>query len=199
MSGRMVVTRVMVILVFGILPARVRAEAVIWSTGFESGLTGEWTAGSDKFSVIDSSLAFEGDKYLNVVGPSTTGGDSLLLAVSSAGYQSLSLTGYSRIYAGLEANDRLSIEWSVDGLNWQTLVVWSNLPVSGWTPFSLDLPEEADGNSQLTLRWLAEFDGTSDRGLFDQLALSGQPIPEPMSLPLLIFGSLIALVRRYFW
>ena len=186
-----------VALIFGLFPASLFAGTVpIWGTGFETGLGGEWSSSSSNFSVVNSSLAFEGTHYLNVIGPSGTGGDTLSLPTPSVGYDTLSFEGQRRIYAGLESTDRLSIQWKVDGLDWQTPVIFSGLPVGDWSPFLFNLPAEASDNPTLTFRWLAEFDGANDRALLDNLSLSGQPVPEPATLGLLVLGALTG-ARRY--
>ncbi|MEK7585586.1 MAG: PEP-CTERM sorting domain-containing protein [Patescibacteria group bacterium] len=198
-SGRLIV--VMGLLTLGVLPVKALAGPAVafQSEDFELGLGKKWAVGSDKFSVVDSSLAFSGDKYLNLTGPSATGGDSLLWETSSAGYENISVSGYMKIHAALELTDRLSLGWSVDGLTWQIPIILSGSPVNEWTPFSFDLPATADNNAQLTLRWLAEFDGASDRVLVDQLSLTGSPVsvPEPSLLSLFGVGLVACLSRRY--
>lgn len=200
MSGRFrkMASVVAVALVFGFLPTGTLAGPVmIWSEGFETGL-GEWTSSSGNFSAITSSLAFDGARYLNVVGPSAPGGDTLSVRVSSEGYEELLFEGYRKVYTGgIEGTDRLSIQWAVDGLNWQTPVTFSDLPADDWSLFSFSLPEEANDNPNLAFRWLAEFDTASDRMLVDGLSLTG--VPEPATLGLLSLGAFAGVCRRRFW
>ena len=191
MSGRTKMVGA-VFLVFGIFwwpTVGTAGPVTVWSDEFEAGLGSEWTSSSSNFSVIASSLAFEGSRYLNIIGPSAIGGDTLLLAVSSVGYENLQFTGKWKIHDRLESVDHLAFEFSPDGVNWQSLITLSDLPAGEWSSFSADLPPGADNNPNLAFRWREEFSGQTDRVLGDNFGLFGTPIPEPATLAMLGLGS----------
>ena len=200
MSGRvrkMAVT--MAILVFGFLPASALAGLVppIWSTGFEDGFPPEANA-TGSWSVINSPVsAYSGSFGADIDGPTGIDGDTLLLPISSVGYQDLGLEYWFKIRDGLEVGDQVLAQWTADGTNWETLATYTNQIASDWQLAIFDLPTSADDNPNLAFRLFANLANVSDRMNFDDLALSGTPIPEPITLGLLALGALIVARRRF--
>ena len=88
-------------------------------------------------------------------------------------------------------------QWTADGTNWETLATYTNQIASDWQLAIFDLPTSADDNPNLAFRLFANLANVSDRMNFDDLALSGTPIPEPITLGLLALGALIVARRRF--
>ena len=202
MSGRTKMVGA-VFLVFGIFwwpTVGTAGPVTFWTTSFDEegeGFPPEATA-SGNWSVITSAqAAHSGSRGLDITGPTATGGDVLTFDLSSVGFTAIGLDYWTKIRAGLEADDSVLIEWSPDaGVTWFVLDTRTDVLAGDWVFSSFVLPVEANNNSNLMLRLDAELGSTGDRFGADDFALMGTPIPEPASFAMLAFGSVVGFHRR---
>jgi len=186
--------------VFFVLALCQKSKAeMIWSDGFESGNFSAWASVSGDWSIMSSTTyAHSGSKRASVKGPSTSGGDILLLAESSTGYKNITFEYWYRFpsYA-LLVSDHVSVDYSLNsGSSWQTLTNYIKTATGEWTQASFSLPAFADNNSQLEFRVLAQLSGDGNRMWFDDFALAAEPIPEPTSVLIFLSCFLYPIVRR---
>ena len=183
---------------FGLWPASLRAGTVLWSDGFETGDFSAWTAVSGNWAVVTSSLsAHSGLRGADITEATNPAGDVLTLQASSLGYENLQFDYWSKVRAGLETEDQVLVEMSTNGgVDWIPLDTYSNVLAGDWQARSFNLPVAADNNPDLSLRLWAKLSSSGDRMNFDDFSLSGQPVPEPATLGLLVLGALTG-VRRY--
>ncbi len=178
------------------------ASVVLWdSGGFEVPWGPEVTA-DPSWMRIKSSLAFDGEWYLNAVGVTDPGGDNLTILVSTEGYQSLALEGFYRIHGAFEASDYLGFQSSPDdGITWNEFFVLTDEPIGEWKPFSAPIiPDDGEDNENFAFRLALRADSGSDRALFDNLVLSGVAVPEPGTLLMAVLGLAAARAgRRKIW
>lgn len=162
------------------LAANVQAD-IIWSDGFESGDFSAWTSASFDWDTSGGNT-HSGSKRGQIAGPFTSGEEILLLQYSTATYEDVALEYWHRIYAGLEENDYVFVEWTADGIDWQEIVTYNDVAHDAdWQQASYLLPADADDNPLFGLRIRSGLNHTSDCIYFDDLALSAAPIPEPAS------------------
>ncbi|MFH1170169.1 MAG: PEP-CTERM sorting domain-containing protein [Candidatus Vogelbacteria bacterium] len=183
--------------ILGFLPASTLAGPVmIWSEGFENGFPPEASV-TGSWSVINSpTSAHSGSSGADIDGPTGTNGDVLFLPLSSVGYQDLGWEYWLKVRDGLETGDQVLAQWTVDGANWETLATYTNQVAGDWQLATFDLPISADNNSNLAFRFFANLANSSDRMNFDDITLSGTPVPEPATLGLLALGALTVARRR---
>ena len=169
----------------------------IWNDGFESGNLdpNSWSLEGEGIGVIDSSLAYSGESYLNFEGQTgIEGGQNnsiLLLELPSFDDNNLAFGFWARVHSGLEADDNIALEWSGDGAAWHHLITFTDQAAGDWAEYAFDLPAEASTGEFLNFRFTAELGSVTDRVLVDDVSIT----PEPTSLFLLGLGSLIALPR----
>lgn len=186
---------VVVLIFFGLGPASLRAGTVPWSDGFEAGDFSAWSGSSGNWAVVTSGLsAHSGSRGADIIGATNPAGDPLLLQVSSVNVQDLQFSYWSKVRAGLEAEDLVSVEWSPDNVNWILLDTYTNILAGDWQFHSFNLPNTADNNPNLSFRLLAKLTSSGDRMNVDDFALT--VVPEPATLSLLALG-MLAGVRRY--
>src|SRR3989344_1936538 len=157
-----------VMLIFGLIPANLFAGTV-WSTGFEGGLPTEAAASGNWRVVTSAPAAHSGTKGLDISGATTLVGDVLVFDLSSVG-----------------------------GASWEPLTVFSGLAADDWFPNQFSLPLGAADNPNLNFRLVATLGTSGDRMTFDDFALSGTLVPEPITIGLLTLGALIVSRRRRF-
>ncbi len=176
------VTTIVAVLFVSALCSKAKAE-MIWSDGFESGDFSAWTSVTGNWDTSGGSV-HSGSKRAQIFGPYTSNGDVLLLAQSTSGYKNVSLEHWARVYDSLESNDFLYIEWSPNGSDWNTVIAYGSGPTTDWqkmTVFLFTAPG-ADDNPLFQLRIRSLLNNTSDCIYFDDIVLSGDPIPEPATL-----------------
>jgi len=185
-------------ILFGLAALSSKAELVtMWSDGFESGDFSAWTAVDGNWQVITSEQsAHSGLRGADITGSTAPGGDTLLLQISSVGYQNLEFEYWFKVRAALEADDQVLVQWTGDGVEWEILAAYTSQPVGVWQFAIFGLPEAADDNSDLGFRLWADLTSGSDRMNFDDFVLRGQIIPEPATLGLLTLVMLAGVRRR---
>ncbi len=171
---------------------------VIWSEDFESGGFTAWSQADPAWTVVNSALsAHSGLRGADVKGNTAPDDDLLRVVIPTTGYQQLELSYWFKIRDGLEAADRVAVEWTADGLLWQPLASYTALPTGDWQLASLVLPLGANNNPLFSLRFVAGLGTTGDRFNVDDVSLVGIAIPEPTTLLLcLLWGGVRGRVRR---
>lgn len=200
--GRLVITMVAVILVFGFLPASALAgPVVIWTEGFESGIPTTATNIGTGVVVALTSGAHSGVRRFQFVGDvDPIAVSSLTLPVDVTGYSDLSLQFAGKFNDGIEGNDIATVTVSAfdNPLQIPFIVPFSDQSTGDWSIVNIDLPAELE-NQQLNISFTADFNSPSgDAWSIDDVSLSGTLIPEPTTLGLLALGAL-AIARRRFW
>ncbi len=174
---------------------------MIWSDGFESDDFSAWTSVTGNWDTSGGNV-HSGSKRAQIFGPYSSDGDILLLAQSTEGYKNIKVEHWARVYESLESNDFLYIEWSPDGgANWNMQFVYAGGPTTDWQGFGfLCMPmESADDNPLFQLRIRSLLNNGSDVIYFDDIVLSGDPIPEPSSIITLapfLFGLLLCRSKK---
>ena len=189
-----------VMLIFGLIPANLFAGTV-WSTGFEGGLPTEAAASGNWRVVTSAPAAHSGTKGLDISGATTLAGDILVFDLSSVGFADLTLNFWAKVRDSLESGDgdSVQLEWSPNGgASWEPLTVFSGLAADDWFPNQFSLPSGAADNPNLNFRLVATLGTSGDRMTFDDFALSGTLVPEPLTIGLLTLGALIVSRRRRF-
>jgi len=183
-----------IVVVLFVLASCSKAKAeMIWSDGFESGDFSAWTSSGGNWTTSGGNT-YSGSKRAQVVGPYALDGDVLLLSLSLARHQDVVINCEYRIYAGLENNDYVFVEWP-NGTDWLELTTYNNVVTSvDWQEASFLLPSGANDNPLFQLRIRSLLNNTTDCIYFDDFAISGDPIPEPATLVFL--SCLIPLVVR---
>lgn len=162
---------------------------MIWSDGFESGnFAAAWTGVSGNWEILSSSAyAHSGSYRASVKGPNAPDGDILLLSEPSTGYQNLLVEyWYKTTSYSLESSDHIFAEWTSNGANWQILADYTSTTTDNWRLASFSLPPNASDNALFGFRLRAALNSDSDRMYFDDFALSGQLVPEPSTLLMLL-------------
>lgn len=173
---------VVAVVLFVLLLCPVAKGAIIWSDGFESGNTSNWSAPYDaNWQAVSSGSAYvhSGSYRVQVSGASDSGGDVLLLTCSTAGFENLSLDYWCKTTSdALEASDHIYGEWSPDnGTSWQQLVDYTNTSTGAWQEANFTLPPDASDNLLFQFRLRAVLSSSTDAMWFDDFVLSGTPIP----------------------
>jgi hypothetical protein len=165
---------------------------IIWSDGLETGNFGAWTLVDGNWATSGGNN-HSGSKRAQVDGANSV--ESVLTkSKSTVGYSDISLDYWYRISDSLENSDFLYLEWTSNGADWQNLKTYTNVASSAnWQEENLSLPAEAGNNPLFGLRFREKFNGASDCVYLDDVALSGNPVPEPSSL-FLIFSGLFSLL-----
>ena len=174
------------------------ALMTIWSDGFEGTSftppiipNGNWATQQTALS------AYAGSRGANVQGPTTALGDVLAVPISTAGYNQIAISGVIKIRDDLEAGDVLRLDFDWNGSGWLNVTSWSGpLGVSDWQSFNQPLSLLATDNKNFRFRFVLVANGTTDRVNLDELVLSGEPVPEPVGLPVLVLGVIAFLKHR---
>ena len=178
---------VIAVVVFALVACLETKATIILSDGFDSGIAPPWTFTGSWTTVSSTSGAHSGTKRASVSGPNVSGGDVLSLSISSVGYKNLILSYYIKITDSLEDNDNFFAEYTSDGgANWQILADYNNIAKNNWSLASFSLPASANDNPLFGFRFRAVFNSGSDEVGIDDFSLSGEPIPEPTSLLILL-------------
>lgn len=131
-------------------------------------------------------------------------GDYYQFRTSTLGYQNITFGwDQTRSSTGPGVFD---VEYSVDGVNFSTILDDYNIAVVTWSSGTYDpastfaavtLPVGADNQADLWVRLTAQVGGSATAGTnrVDNVGIRGDVIPEPASLALLAVGGL-ALIRR---
>jgi hypothetical protein len=173
-----------VVIMFYFLALNSAKAEVIWTSGFESGNFSDWTSVSGNWKISGGEIHY-GVKRAQVDG--TSGVESiLLLTESTIGYKNINLDYWFRVYAGLEADDFLYVEYTANGEDWQNLKTYTNLASNAnWQEESFLLPSEAEDNPLFGFRLRAVLGSGSDCMYFDDVFLSTM-VPEPNFLFLIL-------------
>jgi len=153
---------------------------IVWTDGFEMADLLGWatTTGSKWKSVSSAESRHYGSRGADVQGSTTVPtGDIITKMIDTGLHQNLVLAYWYKVRAGLEAGDHVYLKWTADdGLNWQTLMDYTELPTSTeWQEARFALPSAADGNPNFGFRFRAVLANTTDRMNFDDLVLSSTP------------------------
>lgn len=158
---------------------------LLFSEGFESDseFTG-WTQTSPtEWDVINNaSGANSGSKRAQVSGAAT--GDVISMAISTSGFDNISLSFWYKINQALESTDHFLVEWSTDGSSWTTEQDLTSLSVSGgYLQSTLALGSSVANQSNFQLRFLANLGASSDVVSIDDVELTGSTIASVSSPP----------------
>ncbi len=166
------------------LPIPVKAVAVLpFTDGFESSPNHflNWTAVGDGWH--DESDNNSGSKSAEV---KNTDSGELRKDISTLGYENVALSYWYKIPGGLTSQDHLKVQWSVDGIIWNTVIDYvSSAMMSNWDQAAFNLPAGAKNNSGFRFRFLAEDFEKSDKFRVDDVTLTGDIIPPPNNPPVL--------------
>jgi hypothetical protein len=157
------------------------AATGLFSDGFESGNFTNWTtASSTQWTVVNSAGgAHMGSKRAKVTG--ALADDYLLHAVSTSGYDTLTLTYWYDTDSGkgIESPDDFRAQWSTDGSTWNLISgsATSTLTNNTWQQNIFSLPSGADNNAGFRFRFLANLNSSSsDTFNIEDIELSGTAI-----------------------
>ncbi len=144
-----------------LVPAASQA-AVIFQDGFESGnlSAGDWGSNGDE-SISTSSY---NGSYAAMI--DDTG--YLVKVVNTVGFESITLQ-YARFTYAYDYGEALTVEWSTNGSNWNTLETYDD----GWGENSVQLGTGADEQATLYIRFRSNANGYYERFRIDDVVISG--------------------------
>ncbi len=136
--------------------------AVIFQDGFESGnlTAGGWTTSG--YSSI-STQAYNGSYAARM-----DDNGYLVKVVSTEGYENITLS-YARYTYGYDWGEQLTVAWSTDGSNWNTVETYNG----GWGINQTQLGTGADNQSTLYILFSSNAYGWYERFRIDDVTISG--------------------------
>jgi len=165
---------------FMLYPSITEAADTLFSDGFESSPDhfANWTNVDNDWDDINDTHG--GSSAAEVKGANS---DELRKNISTSGYNNLTLSYWYKIPSGLDVNDHLKVQWSVDGTTWNLLVDYaSSSTISNWIQGTHSIPTGAANNSGFRFRFLGESLENSDKFRLDDVLLSGDFIPTTGSI-----------------
>lgn len=149
-----------------------RASEVMFADGFETGDLSKWTQADGHWKATGR-IAHGGSKRGQAEGDSASPAVNAVLDkdISLAGDSSAVLSYWYRIYQGLEEEDHVIVEWSIDGDNWHQLADYTGTAGGEWLYAQHDLPDEAN-NDGFRFRFRATLGSASDVFWLDDVAIT---------------------------
>ncbi len=152
----------------------------LFSDGFESDT--EFSGWSQnvltEWDVINNSAgAHGGSKRAQVNGTTTGQTYAIIREQSTSDYENISLSFWYKINNGLESDDHVLAEWSLNGSSWTTVEDLTNASTtSGYTQSISNLSSGANDQSGFRFRFFANLGASSDVVSIDDVELSGTVI-----------------------
>lgn len=154
------------------------AAATLFSDGFETNNFTNWTSAHGIWSVTNGG-AQSGSKKAEARGNSGANPDLLQKDVPTAGKQTIILSYWYKIAAGLEADDHVKVEWSSDGTTWTLLADYTNINSSNnYVQATHNLGSGANDQQGFRFRFSADLDSNGDTFYLDNVTLSATAIPD---------------------
>ncbi len=147
---------------------------VIFSDIFESGTLAEngWSNSGGGSIAYLSGAAYSGNNGVRV-----KKGAKLEKTISTVGYKGIKLH-YSRKTTGLTDSTNLTVEWSLDGNNWNPVEVTQD---TGWATKTLNLPASVDGQPALSIRFNTNGSLNVEQADIDNVSIKATPDQTPIT------------------
>ncbi len=153
---------------------------ILFSDGFESDTEfSGWTQNVlTEWDVINSaSGAYSGSKRAQVNGTTTGQTYAIVREQSASGYENISLSFWHKINNGLESDDHVLVEWSLNGSSWTVAEDLTNASTtSGYAQSILGISSGANNQSGFRFRFFANLGASSDVVSIDDVELSATTI-----------------------
>ena len=176
-----------------------------FTDGFETGNFSAWSSADSHWTIEDncdsghwhSGSCDSGHWHANAhagryAASVTNVGDhqyrNLTKAISTAGFQNITLSFYYKIVQALESSDNVFVQWSSDGGETWTneLANYTDVGTGGWTLASFNLGSGANNNAHFAFRFRAYNLSSHDEFWIDDVTLGGDaitPSPSPTVSP----------------
>ena len=169
--------------VFLLIGMPANAATNLFSDGFESGNFSNWASSAAPWEV-HGTTAHGGVKRAET----TVAGDgSLNKTISTINYQNISLSYWWQLKDKLEADDHVTVAWSVDGTDWTQLADYTGSATISFEQANYALPASAEDQPSLQFRFRAVVNSGSDKFWLDDVSVTGPakspPTPPPNTTP----------------
>jgi arylsulfatase A-like enzyme len=138
---------------------------VIFSDDFESG-----TLTTNGWDSLNADQYMNTAEYAGTYGANIRKGGYISKTISTVGYTSVDVS-YWRKCNTLSGSEELTVEWSVDGTNWNLIETSQD---STWTPYSDTLPAGAAGEAGFTLRFNVDSNLWKEKAYIDDVVIIAQ-------------------------